>query len=134
MQKHILCLRQIDKLDGKNRFPWTIDLMFKGLVHPNMKISLCFTRPQSILGRAGVGLIFSPGVSCLRPGHFVFLFYLFIYFFCTGPFSATFVLSIIHFLSIIFCSHISNNDFFFFFLSKVPLSGESKDNYVIIAN
>ncbi len=55
-------------------------------------------------------------------------------FFCTGLFSATFVLYIIHFLSIIFCSHISNKYFFLIFFSKVLLSGESKDNYVIIAN
>jgi len=38
--------------------------------------------------RARVGLIFSPGVSCLRPVRFCL---------CTGLFSAFFALSIIHF-------------------------------------
>ncbi len=33
------CLRLIDKLDVKNRFPWTVDLMFKWLVHPKMKLA-----------------------------------------------------------------------------------------------
>ncbi len=72
--------------------------------------------------RAGVGLIFSPGVSCLRQAHL----FVFVLAFSVPP---------LHFLLLIFYllffARISPTMAFFFI--KVLLSGESKDNYFIIS-
>ncbi len=74
--------------------------------------------------RAGVGLIFRPGVSCLRPAHFVFGFVLcFLYW----PFRC----SLCTFYDPFFARIFPTTDFSYSFLF-LPLPGESKDNYVSI--
>ncbi len=95
------------------------------LTHP-----LFFYQVNDIIhNRAGVGLIFRPGISCLRPAHLVFCFFCI----CTGLFGAAFVLSIILFFYLLYfaCIIPTTRFSFFFFWARCHCQGSQKISHLV---